>query len=106
MMEITFFNKTPIKSLFVAIFLLITSGAGCAKNVDRINFTKWGSSFVPRGSGMDTTAQGGGALNGVVPQSADKRMPKASVGGTYLRSFAESPRYRMVGGFHVNPAQK
>jgi hypothetical protein len=80
------------------------SATGCAKNVDHVEFTKWGHSFVPRGTSMDTTAQGGAPLNNVTPSSTNYRVPKASVGGSYLRTFATSPSYRMVGGFHTTPS--
>lgn len=92
--------------LFFRTFLslLIITATGCAKNVDRIEFTKWGNSFVPpRTTGFDTTAQGGGIQNtrGGTPMNNYHMVPKASVGGTYHRTFATSPSYRMVGGFHT-----
>lgn len=91
----------------LALAFMVTA-SGCAKNVDRIDFTKWGNSFIPTqrpNSGMDTTAQGGAAVNGVVPQGQNHKVPKASMGGTYHRTFATSPNYRMVGGFHVTGSQ-
>lgn len=96
------------KSQILAIFSFtvgILALSGCAKNVDRAQFTKWGNSFVPRGTSIDTTAQGGATDNNVVPQNGINKLPKASVGGAYHRSFATSPSYRMVGGFHVTAGQ-
>ncbi len=91
---------------FTTIVLgFLTLGTGCAKNVDRIQFTKWGNSFIPRGTGVDTTAQGGATQNGVIPQSPSFQNTKASVGGAYYRTFATSSHYRMVGGFHVTAGQ-
>ena len=84
---------------------LFLAASGCAKNVDRVNFTKWGNSFVPRGSGVDTTAQGGAAQNGVIPKSQNNQLTKASIAGTYHRTFAASPNYRLIGGFHINANQ-
>jgi hypothetical protein len=88
----------------VALSLLgAVSLAGCAKNVDRVDFSKWGNSYVPAASdafkNVDTTAQGG-VPNGTQPNSPNYVVPKASVGGAYHRTFATSPSYRMVGGFH------
>ena len=94
--------KKLISSTF--IIALMIAASGCAKNVDRIEFTKWGNSFVPqRTTSFDTTAQGGGIQNqrGGVPENAYNKMPKAAVGGTYHRTFATSTSYRMVGGFHT-----
>jgi hypothetical protein len=89
----------------IGIFALAAL-SGCAKNVDRIDFTKWGNSYVPRGSSVDTTAQGGvpTTQGATPPQSANHIVPKASLGGSYHRSFATSPSYKMVGGFHVGPS--
>lgn len=91
---------------YLSIVALIGTSvlSGCAKNVDRINFTKWGNSYLtPQGSSVDTSAHGG--TNTIVgsqaPQNGINTVPKASVGGAYHRSFATSPSYRMVGGFHV-----
>lgn len=91
--------------------LVAVSAAGCAKNVDKINTTKWGSSFVPgsssRNSSMDLTAQGGSSVGtATVPSGENNIIPKASVGGTYHRTFAASAHYRMVGGFHVSGSGK
>jgi hypothetical protein len=90
-------------SLLAAVFAL--TAAGCAKNVERIEFTKWGHSYVPNKSSMDTTAQGGAQQNNVVPTNGVQSMPKASVGGSYHRTFSQSPNFKMVGGFHVTPGQ-
>jgi len=96
----------PIQ-IFVAVTLLAAaSGAGCAKNVDRIEFQKWGYSYVPRLSSIDTSTQGGAAQDNVIPSAAGKSMPAAAVGGTYQRSTATSPNYRLMGGFHVTPATR
>jgi len=93
--------------VFVGAALLATaSGAGCAKNVDRIEFQKWGYSYVPRLSSIDTSTQGGAAQKSVVPSSAGKSMPAAAVGGAYERSTATSPNYRLMGGFHITPTKR
>ena len=86
--------------LSAGLFLALT---GCAKNVDRINFTKWGNSYIPNGSSIDTTAQGGAStdVGSQLPQNSNNVIPKASLGGAYHRTFASSPSYRLVGGFHV-----
>lgn len=88
-----------------AAVALTFSILGCAKNVDRIDFVKWGNSYVPRGSSMDTSAQGGASQNGLIPKSTNFAAPKASVGGSYHRTYATSPRYRMIGGFHTGAGQ-
>jgi hypothetical protein len=93
--------------ILIAVLALTALGS-CAKNVDQVEFTKWGNSFVPaqrNTTGMDTTAQGGALQNGVTPQSPNHKVTKASVGGSYHRTFSTSPNYRMVGGFHVNSSQ-
>ena len=99
-------SKQSWKIALVATFLVF-SAAGCAKNVERINFTKWGNSSLPAGrNGVDTTAQGGSSLgNTAVPANANNAMPKSSVGGTYQRTKSQSANYIMTGGFHVNSAQ-
>jgi hypothetical protein len=85
----------------------LATASGCAKNVDHIEFKKWGNSFVPPRTtdAMDTSVQGGAAQNGVVPKNGVNAMPKAAVGGTYHRTFASSNHYRMVGGFHTPSGQ-
>jgi hypothetical protein len=100
----------PSRLILSAILTLAlaVAASGCAKNVDKIEFKKWGNSFVPpqrNTSGVDTTAQGGAAQNGVIPQNGINAMPKASLGGAYQRTFATSPHFRMVGGFHVTSGQ-
>ena len=92
-----------MKSKLLPIMILSALATGCAKNVDRINFTKWGNSYVPQGSSIDTTAQGGSntLVTSQLPQTGNNIMPRSSVGGAYQRSAATSPSYRMVGGFHV-----
>ena len=92
------------KTALIMAFLVLASGAGCARNVSEFEFTKWGYSYVPRTTGIDTSAQGGGAQNNRVPASAGKTMPKASIGGTYKRKVSTSSNYRMTGGFHVTPS--
>lgn len=96
-------RKTLIFGLLLTVVL--GSASGCAKNVDRINFNKWGNSYLPKNSSMDNSAQGGASQNGEIPSSANFVVPKASVGGSYHRSTATSPRYRMVGGFHSGSGQ-
>ncbi len=95
-------SKVPWKKLILAAgFVAALGGSGCARNVDRIEFEKWGSSYLPKNfTTFDTTAQGGSPVGGVVPQSPNYQLPKTSVGGTHHRTFATSSRYRMVGGFH------
>ena len=83
--------------------------SGCAKNVEKFDYNKWGNSFVPakqNSSAVDTTVQGGAAQNGQIPQNGVNKVPKASVGGAYQRSFATSPHFRMVGGFNVTGGGK
>lgn len=95
------------KPRYWPLFLLslgMLASASCAKNVDKIDFTKWGNSFVvpqKNVSGMDTTANGGSPQDGVVPESPNFKAPKAAVGGAYQRGFAASANYRLVGGFHL-----
>ncbi len=108
-------RSTPTLVARPLAFLLLlgaVAGAGCAKNVDKVEFRKWGHSFdapaggAPPGDNIDTTAQGGSSLgNGPVPESPNFKMPKASVGGAYHRTFSSSVNYRLMGGFHVTPGQ-
>src|SRR5947208_1601105 len=109
LMSCRFLKQSIVKlrhAALPAVFLALVSASGCAKNVDRFQFTKWGNSFIPAPQGgvtqMDTSAQGGAAQNGVIPKSPTMAMPRAAVGGSYQRNFATSSHYRMVGGFHVN----
>jgi hypothetical protein len=97
------FNKWSVKLVLIVGALL--TAQGCAKNVDKVNYNKWGYSFVSRGNGVDTTAQGGAVQGTAVPQSTNYKAPKASANGAYQRGFASSPNYRLVGGFHVNANQ-
>jgi hypothetical protein len=94
-------------SLGIVALSMMAALAGCSKNVERMEFEKWGNSYVPRGSSIDTSAQGGvsTAQGNAAPQNGIHAVPKASVGGTYQRSFATSTNYKMVGGFHVGPSQ-
>lgn len=108
-MPMSFSGKIMGMRLWIPTVLLsvalTVAGSGCAKNVDRIEFEKWGNSFVNpqrNTTGMDLTAQGGAAQNGQIPQNDSYKVPRASVGGSYHRNFASSPNYRLVGGFHVS----
>lgn len=100
-------NSRNLRILVFALLALssMALASGCAKNVQKVQYTKWGNSFVPRGTGVDTTAQGGASQNGVVPQGPNNKLTKASAAGAYFRTFASSPNYRMVGGFHVTASQ-
>lgn len=97
--------RTLRKSLVLATFLAISASAvGCAKNVEQVDFTKWGYSFEPQNNGgtrIDTSAQGGASQSGALPNSTNFTIPKASVGGAYLRTSSSSASYRMTGGFHT-----
>lgn len=94
-------HKLPALTLLIG---LSAAAGGCARNVDQVDFNKWGSSFNSNnGSGdrIDTSAQGGASQNGVTPTSTNFAVPKASVGGAYHRTTSTSPTYRMTGGFHT-----
>lgn len=85
----------------LALLLGLSAAAGgCARNVDQVEFNKWGESFSS-GNRIDTSAQGGATQNGVAPTSTNFAVPKASVGGAYHRTTSTSPTYRMTGGFHT-----
>jgi hypothetical protein len=103
--------RRSFPALLTALALSLAA-AGCAKNVDRVEFRKWGHSFdrppggMPEGTNIDTSAQGGASVGvGPLPESTNYKLPKASVGGSYHRTFATSPSYRLMGGFHVTPGQ-
>ena len=89
--------------MLAGLFALVATASGCAKNVDKIEFNKWGNSYIPKGNSIDTSAQGGAPVGGST--NGRESIPKASLGGTYQRATSVSPHYRLVGGFHSNSTQ-